>query len=146
VTGAKAMPAAYAAEQAAIRHVYARCPKGHHVDHLVPKVALDFQRKPVATGLHAFANLQVIPERLNLRKASFFDPDNFRDQRPANAHPGGAWDPELTEREWSHVELLVRRYGEDRETTVRAAQAEVARQHQAYLAALCQHTPPEQAA
>jgi hypothetical protein len=130
------MPAAYASEQEAIRRVYARCPLGHHVDHRVPKKAVNYRGKLVAVGLHSFANLQVVPERLNLMKATFFDPDNFRDQRPANAHPGGAWDPELTEREWSHVELLVRRYGEDRDTCVRAIQEQVASQHRAFLAAV----------
>ena len=51
-----------------------------------------------------------------------------------NAFPGGAWDPELTEREWARVELLVRRYGCDRNALVRTIQAQVARQHQTYLA------------
>lgn len=135
-TGAKTMPAAYALEQAAIRQVYAECPKGHHVDHRVPKQAVDCAGNLVAIGLHCIANLQTIPQSLNLRKASFFDPDNFRDQRPANAFPGGAWDPALTEREWSHIELLVRRYGEDRDTCVRVVQEQVANQHRAFLTAV----------
>ncbi|CAB4050204.1 hypothetical protein [Paraburkholderia phenoliruptrix] len=133
-TGAKVMPAWYSAEQVAIRRVYAECPEGHHVDHLVPKVAQDYSGNTVAVGLHCLANLQVVPQRLNLKKSTFFDPDNVREQRPANAFPGGAWDPELTEREWARVELLVRRYGCDRNALVRTIQAQVARQHQTYLA------------
>ncbi|MDR5830102.1 hypothetical protein P9250_19705 [Caballeronia sp. LP006] len=133
MTGAKAMPAGYAAEQSAIRRVYAECPEGHHVDHLIPRVAKDIGGNLVAVGLHSLANIRAVPQRLNLKKASFFDPDNFRDQRPANAFPGGAWDPELTEQEWSQVALVVLRYGEDRETAVRTIQAQIARQHQAAL-------------
>lgn len=135
-TGATDFPASYRSERQGLRQIYAECPRGHHVDHLVPKVAIDYGGKHVAVGLHCIANLQAVPQRLNLKKASFFDPDNFREQRPANAYPGGAWDPELTEREWSKVELLVRRYGEDRETSVRTLQADIARQYQVHLAAL----------
>lgn len=132
-TTAKAMPAAYAYEQAAIRRIYAECPEDHHVDHLTPQKATDSQGTVVANGLHCLANLRAIPQSLNLKKAAFFDPDNFRDQRPANAFPGGAWDPELTERERAQVDLLVHRYGCDRGTCVRTIQTQVARQHTIYL-------------
>lgn len=130
-TGAKSMPAAYAADQAAIRRVFAECPKGYHIDHLTPTLARDHRRKHVATGLHCSANLLAVSKPWNLKKGAYFDPDNIRDQRPANAYPGGAWDPELTESEWSLVQLMVLRYGEDRETSVRTIQAQIARQHAA---------------
>ncbi|HEP6278461.1 TPA: hypothetical protein VDA67_001897 [Burkholderia vietnamiensis] len=104
-TTAKAMPATYAREQEAIRLIYTECPEDHHVDHLTPQKATDSQGNVVANGLHCLANLRAVPQRLNLKKAAFFDPDNFRDQRPANAFPGGAWDPEPTETEWSLIQL-----------------------------------------
>lgn len=132
-TGAKAMPAAYGAERAAIRRVYAECPDDYHVDHLTAKVAKDYQGNHIASGLHTLSNLKAVPGRLNMIKQSHFDSDNFRDQRPANAFPGGAWDPELTEEEWARVELLVRCYGHDRDETVQDVQAQIARQHARHL-------------
>jgi hypothetical protein len=135
-TGAKVMPAAYSVEQTAIRRVYAECPPELAVDHLVPKKAKDLRGEVVAIGLHTLSNLRAIPPYLNGMKATHFDPDNCRDQRPANAYPGGAWDPALTEQEWAGVELLVRRYGCDRDESVRTVQAQVARQREAYLASL----------
>jgi hypothetical protein len=138
-TGAKSMPASYATEQNAIRRLFAECPKGYHVDHLTPTLARSHRRKHVATGLHCIANLRAVSRLWNLKKGAYFDPDNLRDQRPANAFPGGAWDPELTQKEWSLVQLLVLRYGEDREASVQTIQAQIARQHQTYLAATDEH-------
>ncbi|TGN96470.1 hypothetical protein [Burkholderia sp. USMB20] len=127
------LPASYNAERETLRAFYAALPEGHHGDHRTPKVAKDHQGNHVASGLHTLSNLRAVPAKLNRMKATHFDPDNFRDQRPANAFPGGAWDPELTEREWARVELLVRRYGCDRDASVRTIQAQVARQRETYL-------------
>jgi hypothetical protein len=127
------LPASYNTERGALRALYAGLPEGHHCDHLTPKVAKDYRGTHVASGLHTVSNLRAVPAALNRRKATFFDPDNFRDQRPANAFPGGAWDPELTEQEWARVELLVRRYGHARDACVRTIQAQVARQYAIYL-------------
>jgi hypothetical protein len=127
-------PVYSASEQETLNAFYAAMPKGHHGDHLTPKKAKDFRGKRVASGLHNRSNLQSVPARLNLKKSTYFDPDNFRDQRPANALPGGAWDPELTEQEWSRVELMVRRYGEDRAAAVAAIQAQIARSYEAFCA------------
>ncbi|HEF4840212.1 TPA: hypothetical protein SAO52_004997 [Burkholderia vietnamiensis] len=132
-TKATAMPASYATEREEMRKRYAALPSGHQMDHCTPKKAQDFQGNHVASGLHTLSNLQPVPQRLNGMKSAQFDPDNFRDQRPANAFPGGAWDPELTEQEWARAELLVRRYGHDRDATVRDIQAQIARQHAIYL-------------
>ncbi|MEM5387635.1 hypothetical protein VSR68_29105 [Paraburkholderia phymatum] len=125
------MPANYATEREEMRKIYAECPEGHQVDHRTPAVAKDFHGTHVASGLHTLINLAPVPQRLNRMKASYFDPDNFRDQRPANAFPGGACDPELTEQEWSLVQLLVCRYGMDRAEAVRTLQTQIAEQRQA---------------
>jgi hypothetical protein len=128
VTGGN-LPASYASEREPLQAIYAAVPEDHQADHLTPKIAKDFRGTHVASGLHTVTNIKAIPRCLNIRKRSYFDPDNFREQRPANAFPGGQWDSELTEQEWSRVELLVRHYGADRDTTVRAIQAQITRQH-----------------
>ncbi len=130
---ATAFPASYPGEREALRKLYAECPAGFEIDHVTPKKAKNFQGKWVAVGLLTVSNVQAIPKALNREKRSYFDPDNFREQRPANAFPGGAWDPELTEQEWARVELLVRRYGHGRDATVKETQAQIARQHTIYI-------------
>jgi hypothetical protein len=130
----RSLPASYEAERDALRGFYTAIPEGYHGDHLTPKVAKDLQGGRVASGLHTLANLREVPADLNRMKLSYFDADNFRDQRPANAYPGGAFDPELTEAEWSRVELLVRSYGEDRAAAVQSIQAQIARQHEEFCA------------
>ncbi|KAB0657135.1 hypothetical protein [Burkholderia diffusa] len=132
ITGGR-LPASYRTEQPTLRATYAARPEGYEIDHRVAKIARDWQGNHIASGLHTVCNVGAIPKRLNRKKANYFDPDNFRDQRPANAYPGGAWDPELTEQEWARVELLVRRYGHDRDAAVRDMQAQIARQHTIYL-------------
>ncbi|BCZ78509.1 hypothetical protein PTKU64_21840 [Paraburkholderia terrae] len=124
------LPASYETERETIERFYAKCPEGHQVDHRTPV------NGRTVSGLHCASNLVPVPRLLNGMKSAQFDSDNFRDQRPANAFPGGAWDPELTEQEWAGVELLVRRYGCDRDASVRNVQAQVARQREAYLASL----------
>jgi hypothetical protein len=135
------LPASYEEERDALRKFYAAMPEGYHGDHLCPKVAKDLQGAHVASGLHSLVNLRPVPGALNRMKMSHFDPDNFRDQRPANPLPGGAWDPELTEQEWSLVELLVRRYGEDRDTAVKSIQAQIALQHEEFCARVPSNSP-----
>ena len=51
----------------AIKEIYANCPQGHHVDHIIPLYAVR-GRKHVACGLHCEANLQYLPASENKRK------------------------------------------------------------------------------
>ena len=55
------------ADMDAIKDIYANCPDGHHVDHIIPLYAVH-GRKHVACGLHCEANLQYLPADENKRK------------------------------------------------------------------------------
>ncbi|MFM0690477.1 hypothetical protein PQQ77_31225 [Paraburkholderia strydomiana] len=122
-TGAERMHAWYPEEQEAMRAVYAgliEAKRGDEPDkklktfrqqgdHLIPKVGkgvIDGEEKIVVNGLHTFANLAPLSAVLNQQKGSDFTPDSCRYQMPANRHPGGAWDRELTAAERKHVEEL----------------------------------------
>jgi hypothetical protein len=52
-----------------IKEIYMSCPKGHHVDHVIPLVHSH------VCGLHVESNLQVILAEENLRKSNSFSGD-----------------------------------------------------------------------
>lgn len=51
----------------AINEIYAKCPPGHHVDHIIPLKAMR-GKMHVACGLHCESNLQYLTAEENLRK------------------------------------------------------------------------------
>jgi hypothetical protein len=52
------------ADRAAIRAIYANCPEGFHVDHVIPL------RGKWVSGLHVEVNLQYLPSSENQRKSN----------------------------------------------------------------------------
>lgn len=93
------MPGWYSLEREAIRRRYADLPGGFEMDHAIPKLAKDAHGERKACGLHCWANLVETPVAVNRLKHTKFNPDLNRLQRPANRHPGGAFDPTPTEYE-----------------------------------------------
>ncbi|MEC4598891.1 hypothetical protein [Burkholderia vietnamiensis] len=93
----------YSLEREAICQRYADRREDFEMDHAVPKIAKDAQGAYKASGLHCWANLVETPTKVNRLKQNQFNPDLNRLQRPANRYPGGAFDPEPTEHEWSLI-------------------------------------------
>lgn len=56
-------------ETCEIRELYKNCPKGYHIDHIVPL------NHPLVCGLHVLANLQPIPAMDNMKKGNYFKTD-----------------------------------------------------------------------
>lgn len=143
------MHAWYPKEQEAMRAVYAgliEAKRGDEPDkklkmfrqqgdHLIPKVGkgvIDGEEKMVVNGLHTFANLAPLSAVLNQQKGSDFAPDNCRYQMPANRHPGGAWDRELTVAERQRFEELWTKEGVPIEASLRTHRDLLDRQARAF--------------
>ncbi len=56
------------ADLEAIKQIYLHCPKGHHVDHVIPLYGEKI------SGLHVHDNLQYLPGRENIQKKNRFEP------------------------------------------------------------------------
>lgn len=59
------------ADREAIRKFYQACPKGYHVDHIIPLQA------KAASGLHVLENLQYLSQRDNTSKQNKFEPQCY---------------------------------------------------------------------
>jgi len=64
------------ADLQAIKDFYLNCPKGYHVDHIIP-----LKGKNV-TGLHVLGNLQYLPASDNIKKGNRIDLDSIQTQAP----------------------------------------------------------------
>jgi hypothetical protein len=51
-----------------IKDLYKNCPKGWHVDHIVPLLAVNSENEHIACGLHVPWNLQLLPASENIKK------------------------------------------------------------------------------
>ncbi len=127
------MPALYELDREALQQVYATVPEGFQVDHCIPKV------HPEVSGLHLSVNTQHLVAKMNSRavKGRKFDPDNIREQRPANRAPGGSFNPEPTPHEAELIQHVKELLGEPVEVsleTLRNALDHKAREYETYYA------------
>jgi len=66
IRNAKIKQRTFPEQSEAISKFYHDCPKGYHVDHIVPI------NHPLVSGLHVLANLQYLPARENCSKSNRF--------------------------------------------------------------------------
>ena len=56
----------------AINEFYKNCPKGYHVDHIIPIKGVNEKGEHIVSGLHTINNLQYLPAKENQEKSNKF--------------------------------------------------------------------------
>lgn len=104
VTGGN-MSGWYGPEPEVLQKMYGELRDSFELDYGVPKVATDLQGKRGASRVDCWASVVKMLKQVNGIEPTQLNPEANRAQRPANRYPGGAFDPEPTEREWLLISL-----------------------------------------
>lgn len=67
------------ADREKMLEIYKHCPKGHHVDHIIPL------NGEFVSGLHVPENLQYLTHEEGQEKANFFDPTAYERTKTASS-------------------------------------------------------------